>query len=83
MKELDKKMAIKNSKYQEEMNQVQDSHELEVAGLLSEHRELTTKLREKLEKLEMMSSENSKAPRALRDEMEELIEFRDVRGHGN
>ena len=37
MKELDKKMAIKNSKYQEEMNQVQDSHELEVAGLLSEH----------------------------------------------
>ena len=55
MKELDKKMAIKNSKYQEEMNQVQDSHKLEVAGLLSEHRELTTKLREKVEQLEMMS----------------------------
>ena len=58
VKELNKKMAIMDSLHQEEMDRVQDSHVLEVAHLLSDHQELTTKLSaylmEKGEQLEIM-----------------------------
>ena len=67
-----------DSENEKEMDRVQDNHELEGARLLSEHRELTTKLSTDIrEKVEMMSSEHSEAARALRDEMEEQLELRD------
>ena len=53
MKDLEKKLAIMDSEHQEEMDRVQDSHNLELARLPTEHRELTAKLSNNLRHLEV------------------------------
>ena len=77
MKDLEKKIAIMDSEHQAEMDRVQDSHKLEVAGLPTEHRELTTKLSNNLRHLEVMGMEHTEAAKAYRDEMEKQLELRD------
>ena len=73
MKDLEKKLAIMDSEHQEEMDRVQDSHDLELARLPTEHRELTTKLSNNLRHLEVMGMEHTEAAKAFRDEMEKQL----------
>ena len=77
MKDLEKKLAIMDFEHQEEMDRVQDSHNLELAGLPTEHRELTTKLSNNLRHLEVMGMEHTEAAKAFRDEIEKQLELRD------
>jgi len=80
IKELERKMAIMDSEHQEEIEKLQENHDIEMNKANTEHKELVGKLsselREKVEQMEIMGLEHQTSLKMIKEEFIDELESR-------